>query len=133
MNPIGRRLLLSACIVTGLAGAAIQAAHAHHGGGVEWNRDVNGPVTGTVTEFAFRFPHVQIYMDVADADGDAESWVLVTRWTPTVLRNWGWTRNSVAPGDEVTATYATHVSEPNMGNMLELEVNGEPLPLSEPE
>lgn len=115
------------------AAAAPGIAFAHHGGAVEWNRDVHGPVEGTVTEFAFRFPHVQIYMDVADADGNVEQWALVTRWTPTVLRGWGWSRNSVKPGDEISVTYATHVSRPNMGNMLTLEVNGEPLPLSEPE
>ncbi len=120
-----------ALVLAGLA--ASPALLAHHGGAIEWNRDVNGPVTGTVTEFAFRFPHVQIYMDVTDEAGNVERWALVTRWTPTVLREWGWSRNSVEPGDQVTVTYATHVREPNMGNMLTLEVDGEPLPLEAPE
>lgn len=129
-----RKQGLCAGLLAALAAAVVSgAAFAHHGGAVEWNRDTNGPVTGTVTEFAFRFPHVQIYMDVTDADGNVESWALVTRWTPTVLRGWGWNRNSVKPGDEITVTYASHVREPNMGNMLTLDVNGEPLPLEAPE
>ncbi len=132
MDVTGRKRFLRACLLGSLAAAGVDAARAHHGGAVEWNRDVNGPVEGTVTEFAFRFPHVQIYMDVTDADGNVEHWALVTRWTPTVLRGWGWSRRSIEPGDRVEVTYASHVREPNMGNMLTLEVNGEPLPLSEP-
>lgn len=131
MHSIAQRLLSSAGLIAGMM--LVAPALAHHGGAVEWNRDEHGPVSGVVTEFAFRFPHVQIYMDVTDAQGNVEQWALVTRWTPTVLRNWGWSRNSVEPGDEITVTYATHVSQPNMGNMLTIEVDGEPLPLSEPE
>lgn len=132
MSTAGRKPLFVTGLVALLAGAA-GTGHAHHGGAVEWNRDVNGPVTGTATEFAFRFPHVQIYMDVTDADGNVERWALITRWTPTILRSWGWTRSAVKAGDRITATYATHVSEPRMGNMLTLEINGEPLPLEAPE
>ena len=120
--------------VSVLAGVALLAAltplvSAHHGGGVEWQRQVEGPITGVATEFAFRFPHVVIYIDVTDGNGDAQKWALNTRWTPTILRQHGWTRNSIKPGDTVAVTYRPHVTEPTVANMVTIEVNGKDLPL----
>jgi len=102
---------------------------AHHGGQVEFETRVEGPLTGTAAEFSFNFPHVVIYVDVTDENGDARKWALNTRWTPTILRQQGWTRNSVKPGDTVTVTYQPHVTEPTVVNMVTIEVNGEDLPL----
>jgi hypothetical protein len=104
-------------------------APAHHGGAVEWVARVDGPITGTVTDFAFRFPHVLLYLDVARTGGAPEQWVMNTRWTPTILRQHGWTRDSIRPGDTVTVTYEPHISAATVGNMLTIEVNGAPLPL----
>jgi len=102
---------------------------AHHGGGIEWQREIVGPLSGTATEFAFRFPHVVIYMDVVDDNNQTQRWALNTRWTPTILRQHGWTRSSVKPGDTITVTYQPHVSAPTVGNMATIVVNGEALPL----
>jgi hypothetical protein len=68
-------------------------------------------------------------MDVA-ADGGAAPWTITTRWTPTILRSHGWSRDSIKPGDEVTVTYLPHVDKPHIGQMVTIEVNGQPLPLS---
>lgn len=103
-------------------------AAAHHGGAVEWQQRIEGPLTGIATEFAFRFPHVVVSLAVGEGD-DARTLSMVTRWTPTVLRNAGWNRSSVAPGDRVTVTYQPHVSNPAVGHMQTIEVNGETLPL----
>ena len=107
----------------------LTSALAHHGGGVEWQDRVEGPLMGTATEFAFRFPHVVVYIDVEHDNGDIERWAFNTRWTPTILRQHGWTRHSIRPGDTVTVTYAPHVSAPTVGSMQTISVNGEDLPL----
>ena len=39
---------------------------AHHGGGLDWQSELRGPITGVVTEFLFRFPHVLVFFDVTD-------------------------------------------------------------------
>jgi hypothetical protein len=104
-------------------------AVAHHGGAIEFQTQIDGPLTGTATEFAFQFPHVVIYMDVASEDGRNQRWAMNTRWTPTILRRHGWTRHSVKPGDTVTVTYQPHLSAPTIGDMVTIAVNGEPLPL----
>ncbi len=105
------------------------AVRAHHGGGLDWQSELRGPVTGVVTEFLFSFPHVQVFFDVADENGNVQDWAMTTRWTPTVLRQHGWTRNSIKPGDTITIMYAPHVRSPTVGSMRSVEVNGESLQL----
>jgi hypothetical protein len=109
--------------------AASSPARAHHGGAVEWGAEARGPLSGVVTEFAFRFPHVQVLVDVEDEDGATTQWTLVTRWTPTILRRHGWSRDSIKPGDSVTVTYLPHVDSPTVGSIQSIDVNGEPLSL----
>jgi hypothetical protein len=120
-----RLAMIAAAALPGL----LAPAAAHHGGAIEFQTRIDGPLTGTVTEFAFRFPHVVIYLDVASEGGQKQRWAMNTRWTPTILRRHGWTRHSVKPGDTVTVTYRPHLSAPTVGDMLTIEVNDEPLPL----
>ncbi len=127
-------LKVSAGVVAGLSIASLTVpawpASAHHGGGIEWDRPrEEGPISGTVTEFAFRFPHVHLYLDVEDENGDIQEWVMSTAGTPTMLRERGWTRSSVREGDIVTVIYNPHVTSPTLGNIVTIAVNGEDLPL----
>jgi hypothetical protein len=104
-------------------------ALAHHGGDVEWADDAVGPIAGTATKVAFQFPHVFFEMDVADG-GSVAPWTITTRWTPTILREHGWSRESIKVGDKITVTYLPHVDKPRVGQMVTIEVNGRELPLS---
>jgi hypothetical protein len=100
-------------------------ALAHHGGGVEYLMDqTRGPVTGTVTAFAFTFPHPFIEFDVKNARGEIEKWSAVFQPTPTNLRAAGWTRNSVKPGDTVTVSGPPHKSAPTVIFARRVELNG---------
>jgi hypothetical protein len=102
---------------------------AHHGGDVEWGAGPIGPITGTATKFAFQFPHVYVEVDVTE-EGGVASWTLVTRWTPTILREHGWSRDSIKPGDTLTIKYLPHVERPRIGQMVSIEINGQALPLA---
>jgi Family of unknown function (DUF6152) len=102
---------------------------AHHGGDVEWADMPVGPITGTATKFAFQVPHGFFEMDVA-GDGGVAPWTITTRWTPTILRDHGWSRDSIKPGDKVTVTYLPHLEKPRIGQMVTIEVNGRELPLT---
>jgi len=112
-----------------LCGLGAGSATAHHGGDVEWGDTAIGPITGTATKFAFQFPHVFFEMEVAEESGTVP-WTITTRWTPTILREHGWSRDSIKPGDKVTVTYWPHVEKPRIGQMVTIEINGESLPLS---
>ena len=112
-----------------LAGAFCLAfsTSAHHGGDVEWGETTAGPLTGEATKFAFQFPHVFFEMSAGEP---AATWTITTRWTPTILREHGWSRDSIKPGDSITVTYLPHVDKAHVGQMVTIEVNGTALPLS---
>ena len=71
-----KKLLTFVALVAGLAIVAGPLL-AHHGTGISY--DLNAPLItlkGTVTEFAFRNPHVSIFIDVMDEDGSVVNWAL---------------------------------------------------------
>ena len=88
-----------------------------------------GRLAGTATKFAFQFPHVFFEMTV-EAGRRTSTWSITTRWTPTILREHGWSRESIKPGDKISVTYLPHVDKPRVGQMQTIEVNGKALPLS---
>ncbi len=74
---------------------------AHHG---EANYDTQKTVSvqGTVTEFEFVNPHVQITLDVKNDKGEIEKWTGEAR-SPAMLARYGdWNRNTIKVGDVVT-------------------------------
>lgn len=75
-------------------------AFAHHS---DAGLDMRSLVTieGTVTEFAWRNPHVYITVETRDAGGEVTEWSLQMGSTITVGRM-GWDRDSLAPGERVT-------------------------------
>ena len=77
-------------------------APAHHGNAAY---DEKNPITikGTVTEFSWTNPHVQIYLDVKDDKGKVVHWSVET-YSPGKLVRAGWNRDVVKPGDQVSIT-----------------------------
>ncbi len=92
----GRTTILA---VTALAAAlAATSSAAHHGYAAYSNEVVT--VTGVISEFRFVNPHVQLYYDVKNDAGVAETWS-GTITAPNKLARGGWTKNTLKPGDEV--------------------------------
>lgn len=73
---------------------------AHHG---DTNYDLAMPfsISGTIVEFRFINPHMQITMDVRDADGKVTQWV-AQGTSPNMLVYRGWSATVLKPGDKVT-------------------------------
>ena len=67
-------------------------------------------LTGVVTQISFAYPHVQLYFDVTDENGNVQHWGSELGPTPLMLKNMniGWTRDSIKPGDKVTITCHPH-------------------------
>jgi Family of unknown function (DUF6152) len=78
------------------------ALFAHHGNAAY---DDKAPFTfkGTVTDFLWVNPHVQIYLDVKNDQGEIAHWGCETV-SPSKLFRSGWTRDSLKPGDQITIT-----------------------------
>ena len=73
---------------------------AHHGNSA-YDETARVPIKGTVTEFVWRNPHSQIYLDVKDSSGKVVKWGVETN-SPGILTRAGWTRRSLKAGDEIT-------------------------------
>jgi hypothetical protein len=74
---------------------------AHHG---EANYDTEKMVSvkGTVTNFEFVNPHVQISIDSKNDKGEIEKWIGEARSPAMLSRYGGWDRNTLKVGDVVT-------------------------------
>ena len=89
-----------------VAGLFIAAAPllAHHGRGNTYNSSEIVTLQGTVTELAWRNPHVVLYMDVTDENGNVSNWGLESMNVSSLGRR-GFSRNTLRPGDEITAKF----------------------------
>ncbi len=75
---------------------------AHHG---ETNYDTEKlfTVKATVTNFEFINPHTQITLEAKNDRGEVEKWICEARSPAMLVRNGGWDKNTLKPGDVITA------------------------------
>jgi hypothetical protein len=94
---------LGLCVLA-LVGLLLAAAPvpAHHG---ETNYDTEKLVTvkATVTKFEFINPHAQIYLEDKNEKGETENWTCEARSPAMLVRNGGWDKTTLKPGDVITA------------------------------
>lgn len=60
-------------------------------------------VTGVVERFDWSNPHAYIYLDVKTGWGHSEEWT-IEMTSLRLLKSWGWSRDSISPGDVVRCT-----------------------------
>jgi hypothetical protein len=94
---------------TGLTTAAVTllisiSALAHHGRGLLYDSKQTTTVKGTVTEFVWTNPHVQIGIDGVDTKGTRRQWLIEASATAR-LAEAGWTRKSIKAGDSITISF----------------------------
>jgi hypothetical protein len=97
-------------------------AWAHHGNAAY---DDKNPITikGSVTEFAWTNPHVQIYLDVKDDKGSVVHWSVET-YSPGKLVRAGWSKDSVKAGDAVSINLIPAKSGAPVGFLHKLVLPG---------
>ena len=97
-----KKLLISLIIIAGVL-LASGPLLAHHG---EANYDTTKVVSvkGTVTDFQFINPHVQIFLDVKNDKGEIEKWAGEARSPSMLGRLGGWDKNTIKIGDVITAS-----------------------------
>jgi hypothetical protein len=76
---------------------------AHHGTAA-YETGKPTTVTGSVTDFQFANPHVQISWDVKDGNGSVQKWQGEITSPSQLARNGGWNKNSLQLGDQITVT-----------------------------
>jgi hypothetical protein len=106
MNTIAKYVLTCSMLVT-LAVPAL----AHHSAAA-YNTQQEVKITGTVTEYRFRNPHVYMTVQVKNADGSTSS-IEVEAGAASVLGPLGFTKDSVVVGDVVTIAGNPNRSAPD--------------------
>jgi hypothetical protein len=75
---------------------------AHHGtAAFETNQMVT--VKGTVTDFIYLNPHVQVHFQCKSSKGEMEEWQGELT-APNKLNRAGWSKHTLKPGDEITVS-----------------------------
>jgi hypothetical protein len=99
--PMKTRLpIFIACIVALLIVSG--PMFAHHGTAAFDTKNVV-TVKGTMTDFRFINPHVQLFFDVKNDKGEVEKWQAELT-APNKLSRAGWTKYTLKPGDAITAS-----------------------------
>ena len=75
---------------------------AHHGTAAYDTKNVV-TVRGTMTEFRFINPHVQLFFDVKNEKGEVEKWQAELT-APNKMTRAGWDKHRLKPGDSITAS-----------------------------
>ena len=106
------------------------AMFAHHSESIN-DQDRIIFVSGTVSQFVFTNPHIQIHLDVKDNQGNVEKWI-ATAGGPSALRRDGWNNRTLQPGDEITVAGFPYKDGRNILFQLKIvRANGEALPQSD--
>lgn len=87
-----------------LAALVVTAPLRAHHGEANYDTDKTVSVKGTVTDFEFINPHVQIFMNVKNENGEIEKWACEARSPSMLVRIGDWNKNTLKPGDVITAT-----------------------------
>jgi hypothetical protein len=107
--------LLLLTLVVVFASASL---HAHHGGNL-YDTTKAVELKGTITKFEWGTPHNQIYFDVKTDKGEVQHWVGSTEPAGVMLER-GWTRRSLAPGEEVTVFIFAAKNGATVGNVQKI-------------
>ena len=82
--------------------AAPGPTFAHHGTAAYDTKTIV-TVKGTMSDFRFINPHVQLYFDVKNEKGEVEKWQAELT-APNKLARAGWDKYTLKPGDGITAS-----------------------------
>jgi len=91
------QILVLGAVVTLVAASPL---FAHHAWPVERSKEVT--VSGTVTSYDWANPHVMIGLEVRSPNGTVQKWQVGGPSTSRMANN-GWDRNTLKPGDQITA------------------------------
>jgi len=97
------RKIIAAPVLIGITLlSACYPVFAHHGR-ASYDATRIFTIMGTVSDFQFSNPHVELYLDVKDDKGNIEKWI-GEGTSPNMLVREGWNRRTIKPGDQITAT-----------------------------
>jgi Family of unknown function (DUF6152) len=94
---------LGLCLTILLAALFVSAPALAHHGETNYDTDKLVSIKATVTSFQFINPHAQIYLEEKNDKGEIEKWICEARSPAMLVRNGGWDKTTLKPGDVITA------------------------------
>lgn len=99
-----RRVGLPARMLSAIGLAALaSSAFAHHGDAGRFEEETV-TMTGTVVALQLINPHSSIILDIPDENGETVRWQAEFGSPAQLARNFGWNRNTLKAGDQITIT-----------------------------
>jgi hypothetical protein len=99
---------------------------AHHGNAA-YDMDKSVALKGTVTLWVWANPHCMLQLDVPDDHGQVVQWSAETE-NPSSMVHYGWTKQSIKPGDQVMVTVMPAKNGKFIGRIVEVVLpNGQRL------
>lgn len=92
--------LKSSCVIAGAMALGIVSPVAAHHSHAMFDHTKQASVSGTVTSFDYRNPHVGLYLDVDNAGKKVNYWVEMSNVQNMIRRGIG--HGTFKPGDKVT-------------------------------
>ena len=89
----------------------------HHGRALIYDSKTETTVKGTVIEFVWSNPHVQIGIEGVDANGTRRQWLIEASSTG-ILADRGWSRRTLKAGDTVTITFHPGLKGSSTGDLI---------------
>jgi uncharacterized protein DUF6152 len=121
-----RKFLMCAALSIGVSIFSLPL-FAHHGNAA-YDMDKSVTIKGTVTQWIWGNPHCILQFDVTDEHGQVVPWSAETE-NPSSMVHYGWNRESLKPGDQVTVTVLPAKNGKPFGRILEVMLaNGQKLP-----
>jgi len=119
------KLAAISLVVVGLSAVSVPL-FAHHGYAA-YDTDRKVTLKGTVTQYVWANPHCVLLFDVTDDRGQVVPWSAETE-NPSSMVHYGWTKDSIKPGDQVTITVVPAKNGKPIGRIQEVVLpNGQKL------
>ena len=79
---------------------AVSVTKAHHAPSSVYILNQEIEISGTVTDYRYNNPHVRIFIDVVNDEGETENWI-AEGGTPNILLRNGWGPETFSVGDPI--------------------------------
>jgi Family of unknown function (DUF6152) len=94
------RVNRATCLIIFLLLGLPASVFAHHSNAA-YDRDHQSKLKGTVVEFKWTNPHIQIVFDLKERGGAVQRWIGEGP-SPSQMTDNGWTKETLKPGDRIS-------------------------------
>jgi len=115
------------CVALGIGVLTLPLPLLAHHGNSAYEMEKSVTIKGTVTQWIWANPHCILQLDVTDDRGQVVQWSAETE-NPSSMVHYGYTKQSMKPGDQVTVTVLPAKNGKPIGRIVEVVLpNGQKL------